>query len=81
MSWPSPASPSGQAAEAEDPARKALAIREKSLPADHPDLAESNERLAAVLRKIGKNSEAEAFDRKAKEIRRKHAESNPPPKS
>ena len=71
----------GQAAQAEDPARQALAIREKSLPADHPDLAKSNDRLAAVLRKLGKNSEAEPLEVKAKEIRHKHAESNPTPKT
>jgi hypothetical protein len=49
---------SGEAAEAEKPARKGLAIREKALPANHPDLAESNERLAAIVRKLGKGSDA-----------------------
>jgi hypothetical protein len=65
-----------RAADAEAPARNALRIREKALPAVHPDLAVSNERLAAVLRKLGKKTEAEPFDAEAKATRDKHAISN-----
>ncbi len=55
----------------------ALAIFEKALGPDHPNVAKSLENYAAVLRKTGRTTEAVKLEARAKEIRAKHAKENP----
>ena len=49
--------------------KRGLAIREKALGPDHPDVATSMENYASLLRQIGRNSEAEAMEASARAIR------------
>ncbi len=58
-------------AEAEPLYRRALAIREKTLGSDHPDVATSLNNLAALLYAQGKYAEAEPLYRRALAIREK----------
>ena len=44
---------------------RALKIRERALPADHPDIAISLNNLVALYRKQGRYSEAEPLMRRA----------------
>ncbi len=67
----------GRYAEAEPLYKRALAISEKALGPDHPNVATSLENYAAVLRKTGRTSEAANIEARAKTIRVKHAERNP----
>jgi hypothetical protein len=48
---------------------RALAVREKQLGADHPDVAKSLDDYAGALRKLGQGAEAEAFEARANAIR------------
>ena len=48
----------GKDAEAEPLYKRALAIREKALGKDHPDVATVLENLAVLYEKIGKEDEA-----------------------
>ncbi len=59
----------GHFAEAEPLHRRALAIREATLGADHPDTAVSLSNLAALLQARGELSEAEPLHRRALAIR------------
>lgn len=49
--------------------RRALGIRERALPDRHPDVAESLEAVAALLRQSNRVEEAEALEARAKAIR------------
>ena len=75
--WPDPQRPGhvykeqGKYAEAEALYKRALAIREKALGADHPDVAETLYNLAVVYRPQGKYADAEALYKRALAIREK----------
>ena len=45
--------------------------------AEHPDVVESLENYAVLLRKTGRDIEAVKLEARAKAIRAKHAEQNP----
>jgi len=64
----------GKYAEAEPVYQRSLAIREKTLGAEHPDVATSLENLADVYQAQGKYAEAEPLLRKARAIREKARE-------
>ena len=59
----------GRYAEAEPHFRRALILREESLPADHLEIAEVRDHYAAFLRKAGRVDEAEAMARRAQQTR------------
>lgn len=59
----------GHYAEAEEQHREALAIREKTLEKNHPDIATSYNYLAIIFNLEGKYSEAENYFREALRIR------------
>ena len=61
----------GQFAMAEPLYRRALAIWEEIIGPDHVDVAECIEKLAAVCRKVDKQSEAEELEKRAAGIRTK----------
>ena len=63
----------GRHSEAEPLHKRALAIREKALGSEHPDVAVSLENYAHLLRKTGRISEAAKLEARAKAIRAKHA--------
>ena len=63
-------------AEAEPHYKRALAIIEKALGPEHPDVAQSLENYAALLRKTGRDDEAVKLEARAKAIRAKRAERN-----
>ncbi len=67
----------GHYAEAEPLYQRALAIWEKTLGPDHPDVATSLENYAALLRETGRGEEAKEMEVRAKAIRAKHAQDNP----
>ncbi|MFD3537422.1 tetratricopeptide repeat protein [Streptomyces sp. NPDC058664] len=58
----------GDYAAAEDPARKAVAVRTEALGADHPDVAADCAALAPILLEIGEAEEAESLLREALQI-------------
>ncbi len=64
-------------AEAEPLYQRALTIREKALGSEHPDVAQSLENYAALLRETGRSDEAARMKARAKAIQAKHAEQNP----
>ncbi len=53
------------------------AIREKALGPEHPNVAQSLENYADVLRKTGRDAEVRKLEARAKAIRAKHTEQNP----
>jgi tetratricopeptide (TPR) repeat protein len=57
---------------------KALEIRRKALPLNHPDLAESYNNIGLVYNNMGEYSKALSFDEKALEIRQKTLPPNHP---
>ncbi len=63
--------------EAEPHYKRALAIFEKALGPEHPDVGRSLNNLAELLRETGRGAEANKMETRAKEIRAKHAEENP----
>ncbi len=67
----------GKYAEAEPLYKRSLAIVEKALGPEHPDVATSLKNYAALLRKTGRATEASKMEARAKAIRAKHAEQNP----
>ncbi len=69
--------PQGRHAEAEPLHKRALAIREKALGPDHPDVATILENYAVLLRVTGRDAEATEMEARAKVIRAKHAKENP----
>ena len=64
----------GKYAEAEPLYKRALAIWEKALGPEHPNVAKSLQNYAALLRKTGRGEEAEKLEARAQAIRAKHAE-------
>ena len=66
----------GRYAEAEPLYQRALAIREKALGPEHPDVATSLENYADLLRKTGRVSEATKMETRAKAIGAKQASDN-----
>ncbi len=54
-----------------------MAFQETALGPDHPDVAETRENYAALLRETGRSAEATKMEVRAKAIRAKHAEENP----
>ncbi len=67
----------GKYAEAEPVHKRVLAIREKALGPEHPQVATSLKNYAALLRKIGRGEEASKMELRAQAIRAKHARQNP----
>ncbi len=63
--------------EAEPLIKRSLAIWEKTLGPEHPNVATSLENYAALLRDTRGNAEAIKMETRAKAIRTKHAEDNP----
>jgi tetratricopeptide (TPR) repeat protein len=61
----------GQVYKSLEYSQKALAIREKVLPPDHPDLASSYNNLAATYGALGQNDKQLAYHQKALAIREK----------
>ena len=61
----------GRYAEAEPLYRRSLAIREKQLGRDHPDVATSLNNLAVLYQAMGRYAEAEPLYRRSLEIREK----------
>jgi tetratricopeptide (TPR) repeat protein len=62
----------GRFAEAEPLFRRALAIKEKALGPEHPDVARVLENHAALLRETRREAEAEKLEARARTIRAKH---------
>ena len=69
--WPSCTSAQGRYAEAEPLYKRALAIREKALGPDHPDVGTSLNNLAVLYRAQGRYAEAEPLYKRALAIREK----------
>ena len=67
----------GRHIEAEPLFKRALAIYEKALGPDHPIVAMSLENFADLLRRTGRDDEADELEASAKAIRAKDAEENP----
>ncbi len=61
----------GHYAQAEPLYQRALAIVEKALGPEHPDVAQSLENYAALLRQTARADEAERMEARAKAIRAK----------
>ncbi|MCL5669278.1 MAG: tetratricopeptide repeat protein, partial [Gammaproteobacteria bacterium] len=59
----------GQYAQAEPLYKRSLAITEKALGPDHPDVATSLENMAGLYRKTGRDKAAEALEKRAVAIR------------
>jgi tetratricopeptide (TPR) repeat protein len=59
----------GQYAEAEALYKRSLAIKEKALGPDHPDVATSLENLAVLCRATNRAKEADALGQRAARIR------------
>ena len=55
--------------EAEQAFQRTLTIRERSLGADHLDVAETLEDYADLLRQIGRGQEAEKIEERVRKIR------------
>ena len=68
----------GKYAEAEPLYRRALAIDEKALGPEHPEVAKTLDNHAELLRKTNRTAEAIKLEARAQAIRAKHAEKNPP---
>ena len=64
----------GAYSQAEPLYRRALAIREKSLPPDHPHIALVCKNLAAVLQELGRTKEATALRKRAQAIQEQRGE-------
>jgi len=67
----------GKYAEAAPLYQRALAIREKALGPDHPDVATALENYAGLLRKTRRESQAAELEARAQAIRARHAARNP----
>jgi tetratricopeptide (TPR) repeat protein len=62
----------GQYAQAEPLYRRALAIKEKALGPEHPNVATTLANYADLLRKLDRTAEAETMEARAKAIRAAH---------
>jgi len=69
----------GRYAEAEPLYRQAVAIRERTLGAEHPDVAWSLHNLAGLYRVQGRYAEAEALYRRALAVNKKALGPSTPP--
>jgi tetratricopeptide (TPR) repeat protein len=58
----------GQYAEAEPLYQRALAIKEKALGPDHPDVATALNNVAALYKKTGREKEAAVMEKRAAAI-------------
>jgi Tfp pilus assembly protein PilF len=58
--------------QAESSCKRAVAIWEKALGPDHPNVAAGLENLAAVYRKMDRAEDAEALEQRAARIREKN---------
>ncbi len=67
----------GHYAEAEPLYKRSLAILDKALGPEHPNVAASLENYAALLRETEREHKAEEMEARAKAIRARHAEQNP----
>ncbi len=67
----------GRYTEAEPLYKRSLAIWEKALGAEHPDVATSLENYSALLRETGRGSEAVKLETRARAIRAERANENP----
>ena len=67
----------GRYADAEPLYKRSLAIWEKALGPDHPNVATVLVNYASLLRKTDRVDEAVKLEARAKAIRAKHAEENP----
>ena len=61
----------GKYEQAEPLYQRALTISEKALGPEHPDVAKSLDNYADLLRKTGRNAEAESLEKRARAIRAK----------
>ena len=68
----------GQYSRAEPLYQRSLAIWEKALGSEHPNVATGLENYAKLLRKTNREAEAAKLEARAKAIRDKHAAQNPP---
>ena len=68
----------GNYAQAEPLYRRALAIAEKALGSEHPNVATTLENYAELLRKTNRDGEAANLEARAQAIRAKHAQENLP---
>ena len=68
-------------AEAEPLYKRSLAIWEKALGPEHPNVATPLENYAFLLRKTNREAEAAKMEARAKAIRAKHAQLNRPEKA
>ena len=66
----------GRYTEAEPLYRRSLAIKEKALGPEHPNVAQGLENYAALLRETGRTAEADKMEARAKAIRAKRAKEN-----
>ncbi len=67
----------GRYAEAEPLYKRSLAIGEKALGPEHPNVAGSLENYSVLLSETGRGSEAVKLEARAKAIRAKRAKENP----
>ena len=67
----------GRYAEAEPLYQRSLAILEKAMGPEHPEVAPTLENYATKLREAGRKAEADELDARIKMIRAKHAKENP----
>jgi tetratricopeptide (TPR) repeat protein len=67
----------GKHAEAEPLFQRALAIQEKALGPDHPDVAKVLGNYARLLREMKRGAAARDLEGRAKAIRATHAKDNP----
>ncbi len=67
----------GKYSQAEALIERSLAIREKVLGPEHPDVAQSLENYAALLRKTNREAESARMEARAKAIRAMHSQKNP----
>ena len=68
----------GKYAEAEPLFRQSLAIVEKALGPEHPNVATALDNYAKLLRKTNRNAEAAKLEARAQAIRAMHGAQNPP---
>ncbi len=68
----------GRYAEAEPLYQRSLTIMEKALGPEHPNVATTLENYAELLRTMNRDAEAKSMEARAKAIRAKHAQENPP---
>ena len=76
--WPSCIEPRASTARRRGSSKRALAIREKALGANHPDVGQTLNNLANVYRDQGKYREAEELHKRALAIREKALGTNHP---